>query len=91
MGSIPLLPEVACGKVDLVRRRVLGGPGDYRVPGQISIGRSEAVRLTPDTVVLDAELARVLARDADEHDYYLVLLNCTFCRSGTESWPTSSP
>ena len=50
--------------------------------GQISIGRSEAVRLGPHCAGLDAELAQALARDADEHHYYLVLLSCTF-RSGS--------
>lgn len=78
MGSVPLLPEVASANVVLVRRHVLGGPGDHRVSGQISIGRSEAMRLRPDSPGLDAELAQVLVRDTEEHHYYLVSLTCTF-------------
>ena len=79
---IPPLPELVSADVDLIRRRVLGGPGDHLVSGQISIGRSEAVRLGPASPGLDAELARKLAQDDEQHHYYLVLLSCTF-RAGS--------
>lgn len=78
MGSVPLLPEAASADVVLVRRHVLGGPGDHRVSGQVSIGRSEAMQLRPDRPGLDTDLAQMLARDAKEHHYYLVSLTCTF-------------
>ena len=78
MGPIPLIPEVIDMDVDLIRRRVLGGPGAHRVSGQVSIGRSEAVRLKPDSAGLDADLAQALMRGIDEYHYYLVLLSCTF-------------
>lgn len=82
MGSLPLLPEVARADVVLVRRRVLGGPGDHQVSGQISIGRSEVMRLRPDSAGVDEELARMLARDDEKYHYHLVLLSCTF-RTGS--------
>ncbi len=50
--------------------------------GQISIGRSEALRLRPDSGGVDAELARMLARDEEKYHYHLVLLSCTF-RTGS--------
>ncbi|WP_345608277.1 hypothetical protein [Pseudonocardia adelaidensis] len=68
--------------LDLVRRRVLGGPGDHRVSGQISLGRSEAIRLGPETAGLDQDLARALERDADHHRYYMIMFRCTF-RTGS--------
>lgn len=78
MVSVPLLPEVASADVVLVRRHVLGGPSDHRVSGQISIGRSEAMRLRPDSAGLDGELVQAVARDAEDQHYYLIWLSCTF-------------
>lgn len=78
MTAIPPPPEVADADLELVRRHVLGDPGDHRVSGQISLGRSEAVRLRPETAGLDPELVRALERDADAHHYYLIMLRCTF-------------
>lgn len=84
MESVPLLPEVASADVILVRRRVLGGPGADRVSGQISIGRSDAMRLRPDSAGLAAELRQAVVRDADEFHYYRICLNCTI-RAGSSS------
>jgi hypothetical protein len=82
MTALPPPPEVADKDLELVRRHVLGGPGDHRVSGQISLGRSEAIRLRPETAGLDPELVRALERDADAHHYYLLMLRCTF-RAGS--------
>lgn len=72
------LPKVTSADVDLVRRHVLGGPGEHRVRGQVSIGRSEAVLLSPDSPQPRVEPVRALARNDDKCRYYLVLLSCTF-------------
>jgi hypothetical protein len=81
--EVPQLSEVASADVDLVRRHVLGGPGDRRVSGQVSIGRSEAVLLRPGSPWLEAEPAKTLIRDEDKYLYHLVMITCTF-RTGPE-------
>lgn len=79
MVSFVAIPDPFEVEADLVPRRTLGdpSPGD-RLVRRVSIGRSDAVRLTPGHVGVTPELAAFLGSESVRHIFFLVSLTCSF-------------